>query len=208
MYGGSGDRPGRLAVEPHAPAALAEMLEQLDRRRSDGPRAAAASAARAPPTRPRRAARAAAPRRAATLDRDPRRHDPRVVHDRERLGRQLVRQVAEDAVRGRRRSHGRRRAAATRRAARPDAARSAPAAGRSRARARPSDADASFGSMDELREALRDGAARGGGADLAPARRGEGALEQRGPPARAARADARRRAATPASTTWPCSSSC
>ena len=35
---------------------------------------------------------------ARPLDPDPRRHDPRVVHDRERPRRQLVRQVAEDAV--------------------------------------------------------------------------------------------------------------
>ena len=55
----------RLAVQPHAPAALAEVLEQLDRPVVAGPPAAAASAARAPPTRRRRAARAAAPRRAA-----------------------------------------------------------------------------------------------------------------------------------------------
>ena len=31
MYGGSGVSPCRLAVEPEAPAALAEVLEQLDR---------------------------------------------------------------------------------------------------------------------------------------------------------------------------------
>ena len=83
MYGGSGTAPAGLAVEPHPPAPLAQMLEQLDR---------AVTVARAQLTR---RARERLPDLAVDrleqqhlaarlLDRDARRDDPRVVHDHQR----------------------------------------------------------------------------------------------------------------------------
>ena len=82
MYGGSGVSPGRLAVQPQPPASFAEVLEQLDR--------AVAAPGSQPPRRPREAfpepvvvepleQQHLAPR---PLDRNPRRHDARVVDDR------------------------------------------------------------------------------------------------------------------------------
>ena len=73
--------PGRLAAQPHAPAPLAEMLEQLDRPVARARRAAAASAARAPPRRPVPDLLQQQHLAARLLDRDPRRHDARVVDD-------------------------------------------------------------------------------------------------------------------------------
>ena len=96
MYGGSGTSPAGSPCEPQPPAALAEVLEQLDR--------PVAPPGAQPPRRPREPLPlvAAEPLEqqhlaARLLDPDPRRHDARVVDDGERPGRQLVRQVAEDA---------------------------------------------------------------------------------------------------------------
>ena len=74
---------GGLALEPDAPASLAERLEQLDRPEPLARRAAAARAARAPPRHRRRASRPGAPRprRRSRAGRQPRGHDPRVVDD-------------------------------------------------------------------------------------------------------------------------------
>ena len=98
MYGGSGTLAGRLAVQTHAPAPLAEVLEQLD-----------LTVARAGPKTPRRA-RERLPHAVADLldqehlstrmlDRDPRGDDARVVDDAERVRRQQLGQLAEDVMR-------------------------------------------------------------------------------------------------------------
>ena len=93
-----------LAVEPHAPAALAEVLDAARRRRTGAParsrRVGRASASHSPPPSPLEQQHLA-PR---PLDPDPRRHDPRVVDDGELAAR------APPAGR-RRRGAGRRRVA-------------------------------------------------------------------------------------------------
>ena len=84
----------RVAVEPKPPTPLAEMLEQLDRAVSL-PGAQAPRRTRKP--LPHAAAEPLEQQHLAArpLDRDPPRHDPRVVHDRERPRRQEPGQVAE-----------------------------------------------------------------------------------------------------------------
>ena len=97
MYGGSGSLAVRLAVEPHPPASLAEVLEQLD--------CPVATACLEPTRRPRErqplavalVARAGAPPPFGRSHPDPRRHDPRVVDDRQ-LTRELVRQLREPSM--------------------------------------------------------------------------------------------------------------
>ena len=79
----------------------------------------------------------------------PRRHDARVVHDRELAGEQ-VRELGERAVLDLARSPARTRGAATRRAVRPGSARSARAEARSRGSQCPSGAESSLAPVDEL----------------------------------------------------------
>ena len=98
MYGGSGS-PARcrgLAVEAHAPAALAEVLDELD---GAVARARLQPARRAGEREPLAAALVLEQQHFALrlVDPDPGRHDPRVVHDGELAG-ELVRQLGERAV--------------------------------------------------------------------------------------------------------------
>ncbi len=80
MYGGSGDLARRLAVQPHPPAPLAEVLEQLDRPvPAAGPQTARRPRERLPDPVSERLEQqhlAFRPR-----DRNPRGNDSRVVDD-------------------------------------------------------------------------------------------------------------------------------
>ena len=84
MYGGKRDRTGGVAVEAHPPASFAQVLEQLDR---TVPLARAQLAGRARQRLPDLAADRFEQQDlpARMLDRDARRNDPRVVHDRQGL---------------------------------------------------------------------------------------------------------------------------
>ena len=86
----------RLALEPHAPATFAEVLDELD--------GAVADARTQPPRRPGEGEPLAATLvleqehlASWTFDPDPRRHDPGVVDDGQ-LARELLRQVGEHAM--------------------------------------------------------------------------------------------------------------
>ena len=98
MYGGSGVSPcGSPAVQPQAPAAFAEVLEQLDRAVAAArPEAARRARERFPDVAVEALEQEhlAARRR----DRDARRHDARVVHDDELAAAELVRQLGEAAM--------------------------------------------------------------------------------------------------------------
>ena len=89
----------RRAVEPEQPAALAEMLES-----STGPSAGRPKTPRRPreplplAVAPSRSSSSTSPRAGSHRGVGPRRHDARVVDDRELSGGQLVGQLAEDAV--------------------------------------------------------------------------------------------------------------
>ena len=128
---------GRLAVEADEPAPAPEVLDELDGARAASRPQALASGGRAPPTGRPRPARGAAPR----PPRRSRRRTPsragttRVSFTTTSVPlRELLGQVAERGGGAPRLWPGRRRAAASRRGARAGAGRSAPAAGRSRAR--------------------------------------------------------------------------
>ena len=91
------DQPGRLAVETHEPATLAEMLEELDD--------AAATTRSKAPRRPRQrlpdvlvALLEQEDLPARRGDRDARGDHTRVVHDHERSGWELLRKIGEPAV--------------------------------------------------------------------------------------------------------------
>ena len=139
-----------LAVEPDAPAPLAERLEQLDRPEP--------LARPQPPRRPRERLPDAVAERleeqhlgraaALALQVEPRGDDLGVVDDDELAG-ELGRQIARTFDGGRRPWRGRRRAVARHPGGRQDAARSARAAGRSRARPISSDGQSSLALMDE-----------------------------------------------------------
>ena len=184
--------PGRLAAQPHAPAALAQMLEQLHRavrvaRRADG-RVGRASASQTSPST--RSSSSTSPAR--RVDRDPRRHDSRVVDDGEDVARQELGEITEDAV-----LHRRRVARSIDEQARLVAA----VGGMLRDQLRRQVVVELTGlhpvrtvasalvelSTVQIREAMTAQPARGGGPDLAAPRRGERPFEQRDPPARAAR---------------------
>ena len=85
MYGGSGVSSGRLAVQSQPPAPFAEVLEQLDRPvAAPGPQPPGRSCQAFPETvvvQPLEQQHLSLRR----LDRDPRRHDTRVVDDDERV---------------------------------------------------------------------------------------------------------------------------
>ena len=178
----------RLAVEPHAPAALAEMLEQLDR--------PVAPAGAQPPGRPRERLpdavaeppRAAAPPRFGCSIGMRAGNDPRVVDDDEGVA-EFPCKFREFTVPGtapEARSQTSRRDAVP--ARRPDAARSARAEGRSRARMTSSGEHAIVAPVDQdalerARERLS-GAAAGGPRQ---ARRRRGGARARPRPGRGAR---------------------
>ena len=142
MYGGSGASPAGLTRQPEPPAALAQVLEELDggpRRhaRPQAPRRSrerlphvAVAAARGGAPRPRPARSLAACSRAGST---------RVSFTTTSVPRELVRRGRESARARLAPSGGRRRAAASRRGARADAARSAPAEARNQARTSSSD---------------------------------------------------------------------
>ena len=123
MYGGSGASPAGSPSSRSSPAALAERLQQLDRRRAAARAAACATGARAPSQVPfvaeplEQQHLGLAPAR--PLEPQPRRQHARVVDDDERplgeLGRQLVeapvprlaaRAVVDEEPRASRRSSG------------------------------------------------------------------------------------------------------